>query len=367
MSKKKIALFYGTRPEIIKVAPLIHEFQKYDIFDLTVINTGQHVEISKEIENVFNIVPNIVFNSFEQGQQLGKLFSKILNYASDFLSKSKPDLVFVQGDTSSVLAVSIACFYQQIPLAHIEAGLRSFQIKEPFPEEFNRRVTSIAAQLHFAPTSRAAKNLLAEGIQADSIFITGNTVVDACTYVNNNILTPINSIKKQILITAHRRENLEEGLYSICEAVKIVLNSYPNVNFIWPLHPNPAVQLKVRSMLDNINNIELVPAMNYVDLLRELRDSYIIWSDSGGIQEEVPTFKKPILILRNTTERPEVIEEGFGVLVGTDTAKIVEYTEKLINDQELYSKMVSGKNPFGDGNASKKIVEETCKYLNCKA
>lgn len=364
MKSKRVALFYGTRPEIIKVAPVISALKKEASITLTVVNTGQHLEISREIEEVFSIRPDITLDTFVPGQQLDELFSKIFKTTNEFLVQNSPDLVLIQGDTSTVLAVSIACFYKKIPVGHIEAGLRSGSLTEPFPEEYNRKVTTIGAQLHFAPTQRAYDNLILENVQPQNIFITGNTIVDACNYVKNKIIKDEIISIKQILVTAHRRENHDTGLKNICDAIKRISYMHPDIQFLWPMHPNKAIQNIVKFELSSHRNVLLTSALNYLELLSELNRSIMVWSDSGGIQEEVPTFKKPILILRNKTERPEVIEEGFGVLVGTEVENIVKYANELIEDNQLYLKMTSGKNPFGDGTASIKIVNEIKIFLN---
>lgn len=356
MTQKKIYLFYGTRPEFIKMAPVINLIKTDSRFLLTVIHTGQHKDLTIELENLFGIKPDIKFNTMENGQSINYLLSKIIRFTQDLFDKQLPDLVLVQGDTTTVLGVSIASFYSKVKIGHIEAGLRSNNMQEPFPEEFNRRITTLATHYHFAPTTLAVNNLLNEGIDKQNIYLTGNTVVDAALSVSNNLKFEASS-QKTILITCHRRENHGEALLNICNAIKILAKKYPNLNFIWPVHPNPNVFPIVHENLSQIINVNLVLPLSYSDLIKAIMDCTLVWTDSGGIQEEVPTFKKPVLILRNVTERPEVVESGFGILVGTDTDKLVKTTSQMLDDSSIINKMTRGSNPFGDGKASNKIVE----------
>lgn len=358
--KKKILLAYGTRPELIKLIPLIFELKKRKNAELLVVNTGQHKEMVNELETIFSIVPDVNFNVMTHDQSLNSILSCIVDKANKLLTSFNPDIVIVQGDTTTVLSVGMAAFYQNIAVAHIEAGLRSCDISNPYPEEFNRRVISLFAKFNFAPTRLTAKNLRKEKVAPSSVFVTGNTVVDALHIVlkklkQNKIKQA--GIKKHILITAHRRENHGRGIENICKAVLQLLKTNKEIEFTWPVHPNPNVKKTVHSKLGNIEGVKLCEPLSYIDLVKKIHESYLIWTDSGGIQEEAPTLKKPVLILRKVTERPEVIASGFGKLTGTNSAEIVNATNALLGSTKAYNKMISGKNPFGDGKASKRIAD----------
>lgn len=353
----KIAIVYGTRPEIIKLVPLILKLRDHDQFELVLINTGQHREMVREVESLFNVTPHYSLDIMQHDQTLTDIQQNVAVKIEPILKQESPDMVLLQGDTSSVATVGTICFYNKIPVGHVEAGLRSNNLSEPFPEEFNRRVISIMARLNFAPTQLAADNLAREGVPSDRIIVTGNTVVDMVELVRGKIRTDRNGVHKKILITAHRRENHGQGISDICAAVKEMTRDFPDIQFTWPVHPNPNVKGMVYKELDGLRNVSLLPPLNYLELIKELDESYIIWSDSGGIQEECPSFKKPLLILRNITERPEVVLSGFGELVGTDTRLIVQKTARLIQSRENYDQMVAGKNPFGDGTASDQIIK----------
>lgn len=367
MKKKyKIVVAYGTRPEIIKLAPLIIGLRKRKDVDLVVVNSGQHKEMVDDLELFFNIRSQYRFKVMTPDQTLNSVLSKVVNEASVLFSKLKPDLVFVQGDTTTVFAIGTACFYSGIRVAHVEAGLRSKDIYNPFPEEFNRRVVSLFASYSFAPTKAAADNLLKEKVVASKIFITGNTVVDALNYVltKKRLKAGISAEPiKKILITAHRRENHGTGIENICKAVLQVLSIRKDVEFIWPVHPNPNVYNSVTKLLGNSERVKLTAPLSYLELVTEMHNAWLIWTDSGGIQEEAPTLKKPVLILRSVTERPEVITAGFGKLVGVNVKNIVVSTVELIGNVKLYKKRTSGTNPFGTGQAAKKIIDIVIKDL----
>jgi UDP-N-acetylglucosamine 2-epimerase (non-hydrolysing) len=352
----KIAIVYGTRPELIKLVPLILEMKNDKRIQLTVINTGQHREMVDDIQKIFNITPNYCLETMVFNQTLTQIHVNICKTVEPVLLAINPDLVLIQGDTSSVAAVGMICFYHHIKIGHVEAGLRSFNLNEPFPEEFNRKMVSIYSTFNFAPTPLAAKNLLSEGVAEAKIFITGNTIVDMVKLIKKK-LPKINYKKKIILITAHRRENHGEGLSNIISAIKTLVDLYSDILFIWPVHPNPNVKDIVYKELSNFANVKLTGPLDYFSLSAYLKSAFLVWSDSGGIQEECPSYKKPVLILRNLTERPEVIEAGFGILVGTDKDLIVEVSRKLLQDVKTYRGMISGINPFGDGYSSKKIVD----------
>jgi UDP-N-acetylglucosamine 2-epimerase (non-hydrolysing) len=352
----KVAIVYGTRPEIIKLMPLILQMKEHREIDLKLVNTGQHKEMVEEVEKLFDIVPQYSLDIMQHNQTLTDILKNVAIKVEPVLKAIGPDIVLLQGDTSTVATVGTICFYNKIPVGHIEAGLRSYNLEEPFPEEFNRRVISILAALNFAPTRQAADNLIREGMSSDKIIITGNTIVDMVQLVRKKTGIGKNGAGRKILITAHRRENHGQGIYNICAAVRKVTEAFPDVLFTWPVHPNPNVKEMVYKELSGLKNVVLTEPLSYMELIRELEDSHLIWSDSGGIQEECPSFKKPILILRNTTERPEVVSSGFGELVGTETHRIIERTTQLLLDAKSYGEMIGGKNPFGDGTASTQII-----------
>lgn len=362
---KKIVFIYGTRPEIIKLMPVIREAKKYKYFDVTIVNSGQHAEMLKEAEYLFGIKPDYKLRVMTHNQKLDKLTENLIHRISNTFKKIKPDLVLVQGDTTTAMCGALAAFYLNIKVAHIEAGLRSNDLQQPFPEEFNRKVISIISDFNFAPTALSRNNLLRDGINDNKIFVTGNTIVDAVKIIlKENRFSPIKRNKQspKILVTAHRRENHINGIKQICDAIKIISSKVENIEFIWPVHPNPNVSSVVHNELNRLNNISLIKPVSYIELLKLINSSYLIWTDSGGIQEEVTALKKPVLILRNVTERPEVISAGFGIIVGTNPKQIVKNTLELLSNEKKYIKMISGKNPFGDGNASKiilKILERT--------
>lgn len=358
--KRKIVVAYGTRPEIIKLAPVIIELKKRKNVNLYVVNSGQHKEMVDDLEIFFGIRSDYKFEVMTPNQSLNSVLSKIVTESAALFSKIKPDLVFVQGDTTTVFAIGTACFYSGIKVAHVEAGLRSKDIYNPYPEEFNRRVVSLFATYNFAPTKASANNLLREKISRKKIYVTGNTVVDALNFVllkkRKAIKIPSNAVKK-ILITAHRRENHGVGIQNVCKAVIRLLDLRSDVEFVWPVHPNPNVFNVVNKLLGNNKRVKLTTPLSYLDLVSEMHRSYLIWTDSGGIQEEAPTLKKPVLILRTVTERPEVINAGFGKLVGVNSNRIVSLTNELLDNKIVYKKMISGSNPFGNGSAAKKILD----------
>ena len=365
MKNKKILVVFGTRPEAIKMAPIIIELKKHNIIDLRICVTAQHREMLDQVLNLFQIQPNIDLNLMKPNQTLADITSSVLIKMDEVLKKENPDIVLIQGDTTTVMATAIAAFYNNIHIGHVEAGLRSFNIKSPFPEEFNRKVVSSVTKYHFAPTERSKTILLREGIKKENIFLTGNTVIDSLFYIlkkpipeyvtelTKNI--PKNS--KIILITAHRRENFGEKFLSICRGIKKIVERNKDVYVIFPVHYNPNVREPVFKILNNIDRILLIDPVEYNILVHLMNISYLILTDSGGIQEEAPSLGKPVLVLRTETERPEGIEVGVAKLVGPYEEKIVEETEKLIYDIDEYNKMAQATNPYGDGNSSKRIVE----------
>jgi UDP-N-acetylglucosamine 2-epimerase (non-hydrolysing) len=359
----KIALFYGTRPEFIKLYPLIKTIKETGRFDLTVVNTGQHKELVLDLENFFHFKPDFYMEVMTANQSLNYLLKEIITKTDLFFKEHKPEAVIVQGDTTTVFGVATAAFYSQIKVLHVEAGLRSHDINSPFPEEFNRRAVSLIAFAHFSPTKIAYNNLLKENPEIKNVFITGNTVIDTLKEVKKVLPLSVKSLKKNILITAHRRENHGAGIRNICSAILELNKLRDDIEFHWVAHPNPNIIGPVRENLLNQDNIRITEPLSYIELLNAINHSDLIWTDSGGIQEECPEFKKPLLILRTETERPEIINCGLGVLVGTNVNLIITETLKLLDNDELYKQKQLIKNPFGDGNASKLIVEALIKCL----
>jgi UDP-N-acetylglucosamine 2-epimerase (non-hydrolysing) len=368
MVKKKIAFIFGTRPEAIKLAPVIKIFEKDDKFQLVVCITSQHSEMLKQAMDIFSLKYDYDLNIMQPSQDLFYITSKVIEKVKTVLLKEKPELVFVQGDTTTAFAAAVAAFYLKIPVAHVEAGLRSYDFNNPFPEEMNRRLIDHIATIHFPPTDTAKMALLHENIPPQNIKVTGNTIVDAFNIMLKakfnfsdaqleKILSK-NRDKKIILVTAHRRENFGLPLRNICLAVRCLAERYRNNTiFIWPVHPNPNVKNVVHEMLSKIENVYLLPPLNYFDFVNAMKASYLIMTDSGGIQEEAPSLKKPLLVLRKVTERPEGISCGIAKLVNTDVKKIISTAKILIEDEEIYNKMKSAKNPYGDGRASLRIYK----------
>lgn len=365
---KKILIIFGTRPEAIKLAPVISELQKYSKYILPLVCvTAQHRQMLDQVLSIFDIKPDIDLNLMEENQQLSSFTSNSLLSLSQVIEATKPDLVLVQGDTTTAMVSALAAFYKRIPIGHVEAGLRTYDNDNPFPEEVNRRFISVMASYHFAPTHRAITFLLAEGIPQKSIFLTGNTVIDALLSTLNRIreenyapktvsFLPDGDHHKLILVTAHRRESFGKPLEEICEALKTIVKEHRDVQIIYPVHLNPNVSGTVYSLLGGQERIHLISPVDYKDLCYLMGRSYLILTDSGGIQEEAPSLGKPVLVMRQTTERPEAIEAGVAKLVGTNRESIINSVEVLLQDAREYRKMASHKNPFGDGKASERIV-----------
>jgi UDP-N-acetylglucosamine 2-epimerase (non-hydrolysing) len=377
---KKILIVFGTRPEAIKMAPLVSKFKNYPThFETIVCVTGQHREMLDQVLKLFEITPDFDLNIMKDGQDLYDITARILIGMRDILSKSKPDLVIVHGDTTTSIAAALAAFYNQIQVAHVEAGLRTNNIYSPWPEEMNRLLTSKIATFHFAPTSFSKDNLINEGIRKDSIFVTGNTVIDSlkamihkinanekikedvkktilCNGYDANRL--LNS-KKLILITGHRRENFGDGFINICQAIKTLAERFVDVDFVYPMHMNPNVRNPINEVFNGCfsKNLFFVEPLEYLPFVYLLSNSTVVLTDSGGIQEEAPGFGKPVLVMRDTTERPEAIEAGTVKLVGTSYDRIVQEVSILLNDSKCYENMSNAQNPFGDGNASSRIVD----------
>ena len=375
MDKKKIMLVFGTRPEGIKMAPLVHALKaEVDKFEIKICVTSQHREMLDQVLKTFEIKPDINLDLMAQDQNLSNLMSLILSEMQNIFSKYLPDVVLVHGDTTTTLATSIAAFYASIPVGHVEAGLRTYNVKAPFPEEFNRQITSKIAKWHFAPTILSQKNLLAEGVDKSLITITGNTVIDALHWVLKkinqddkrrknleNILNTNLSFdwKREsfVLITAHRRENFGDGFLQICSAIKELATKYPNIHFVYPVHLNPNVSKPVYKILNGFDNIHLIEPLEYEPFIYLLKYSYIVLTDSGGIQEEAPSLGKPVLVMRDVTERPEAVKAGTVKIVGSNSLRIIENLSLLLDDKKYYQKMSRAHNPYGDGLSCKRIVD----------
>lgn len=370
MRKKKILFVFGTRPEAIKLAPLIHLVEKDDAFDSAVCVTGQHREMLQQVLDLFRIVPNYNLNVMTENQDLSTLTSTVILGMSKILKEYEPDCVIVQGDTTTTMATALAAYYQKIDVGHVEAGLRTSNIYSPWPEEVNRQAVARVARFHFAPTDQAQQNLLQEGVSLKNIFVTGNTVIDSLLQVRQGLTEKIEQYgdifqeqfnfidkeKKLILVTGHRRENFGEAFENVCLALKDVA-SKENVQLVYPVHLNPNVLTPVRKILKGQDNIHLIAPLPYEPMAYLLTRSYLIVTDSGGIQEEAPALGIPVIVTRDTTERPEGIEAGTAILAGTDRKKIVSSITTLLRDQTIYETMSKAHNPYGDGTASLKIVQ----------
>lgn len=375
-------LVFGTRPEAIKMAPLVKEFQKYsDKFETIVCVTGQHREMLDQVLQLFEIHPDYDLDIMKQGQDLFDVTSKVMLGMRDILNISEPDLVLVHGDTTTSMAAALSAFYLQIPVGHVEAGLRTHNIYSPWPEEMNRLITSRIVAYHFSPTPLSRQNLIQESINKNLIFVTGNTVIDALHMVvnkikdNPNLQSKLSSTllaagydvnrlslgKKMVLITGHRRENFGDGFINICQAIKSLKEKYVDVDFIYPMHLNPNVRKPIHDVfgqnLSKLNNLFFIEPLEYLSFVYLMEKSSIVLTDSGGIQEEAPGLGKPVLVMRNTTERPEALEAGTVKLVGTDYQTIIDEVSNLLEKKEYYKLMSMAVNPYGDGLACKRIVD----------
>lgn len=370
---KKISLVLGTRPEAIKLAPLFFALKARSCFQVEVCITAQHRELLDPILDFFKIVPDVDLNLMKSGGGLADLCARIISATGEYLLRSKPDVVVVQGDTTTVFGAAVAAFYNHIPVAHVEAGLRSFDLEQPWPEEANRKWTSCVAAYHFCPTEESRRNLLREGFSDKNIYVTGNTVIDALLMARGIIekkpcridalpeeLQPASADGPSIvLMTGHRRENLGEGFLNICHAVRELAQSYPDVHFVYPVHLNPAVRETVYNVLgaSKSSNIHLIAPLNYPEFVAMLCRSKFVLTDSGGVQEEAPSLGKPVLVMRDTTERPEGITAGVAKLVGTDPDRIVQNVSTLLDDAVVYAQMATARNPYGDGTAAERIAD----------
>jgi len=373
--KQIILSIFGTRPEAIKMAPVIKALASYpEQFESLVCVTAQHREMLDQVLDAFEIKADFDLNLMQENQKLPKLTADLLLSLDQLLGKVKPDWVLVQGDTTTTMAASLAAFYQGIHIGHIEAGLRTYNKNAPFPEEINRRMTSVIADLHFAPTEQARQNLLKEGVDSKGIFVTGNTVIDALLMIVEKQSKPeaqkkwsryfadkfgisFDSGKRQILVTGHRRESFGKGFENICNALREIVHSHESVEIIYPLHLNPNVQKPVKRILNDTERIHIIPPLDYEPFVYLMSKSYLILTDSGGIQEEAPSLGKPVLVMRETTERPEAVEAGTARLVGTDQKKIIFGTEQLLSNRDACLAMCKAVNPYGDGKAAGRIVE----------
>ena len=377
---KCILLVFGTRPEAIKMAPLVKEFQKYpETFKTIVCVTGQHREMLDQVLRIFDIQPDYDLNIMKQGQDLYDVTARVLTGMREVLKETQPDIVLVHGDTTTSTAAALAAFYQQIPVGHVEAGLRTHNIYSPWPEEMNRQITGRIATYHFAPTSLSKDNLLQEGVSEERIIVTGNTVIDALYMVvekikNDGILScelekvlkasgydigRLSDGRKLVLITGHRRENFGDGFITMCKAIKSLSEKYPEVDFVYPMHLNPNVRKPIYEVFGESQraNLFFIEPLEYLSFVYLMEKSAIVLTDSGGIQEEAPGLGKPVLVMRDTTERPEALEAGTVKLVGTDYDKIVNEVSGLLDNQEYYEKMSKAVNPYGDGKACSRIVK----------
>lgn len=378
---KKIMLVFGTRPEAIKMAPLVKEFQKYqEEFQTIVCVTGQHREMLDQVLQIFDIKPEYDLNIMKQGQDFYDVTARVLTGMRDVLKEARPDVVLVHGDTTTSMASALSAFYQQIPVGHVEAGLRTHNIYSPWPEEMNRLITGRITTYHFSPTLLSRQNLLDEGVKEDTIMVTGNTVIDALYMVVDkikndkaleaemeNVLASVGydvkrlvGGKKLVLITGHRRENFGDGFISMCTAIKDLIRKYPDVDFVYPMHLNPNVRKPIHEVfgeeLSNLGNMFFIEPLEYLSFVYLMEKSNLVLTDSGGIQEEAPGLGKPVLVMRDTTERPEALSAGTVKLVGTDYDKIVSEVSALLDDGIYYEKMSKAVNPYGDGLACERIV-----------
>ena len=365
----RVLIAVGTRPEAIKMAPLIRVLSENERFETEICVTGQHRQMLDQVLDIFEIRPDYDLDLMREGQSLPEITSNVLTKMGDVYEDSNPDLVLVHGDTSTTFAAALAAFYRKIPVGHVEAGLRTGNLLSPWPEEANRKLAGVLAELHFAPTQRARENLLTEGYAEDRIYVTGNTVIDAllmtreklekCLKVQKNCIQSTHFLREErriVLITGHRRENFGKGFKRICTAIRQLAKRFPEVDFVYPVHLNPKVQVPVSHLLAGLENVALIRPLDYSSFVYLMNRSHIILTDSGGIQEEAPTFRKPVLVMRDTTERPEALEYGTARLVGTKVSAITEGVSLLLTSDLDYIRMSRSANPYGDGKACQRIV-----------
>lgn len=366
--RKKVFLVFGTRPEAIKMAPLAKQLAADERFDAKVVVTGQHREMLDQVLQSFAIIPDYDLNIMHQGQTLSDITRRVIEKLTTILQKEQPDLLLVHGDTTTTFSAALSAFYQQIPIGHVEAGLRTWDKYSPFPEEMNRQLTDDLTDLYFAPTLTSKENLIKENHPNQYIYVTGNTAIDAMKNTLDEtyeIPAEISKGRKRIvLVTMHRRENLGEPLYSVFKAILKAAKEYPDTQFIFPMHKNPAIRSVLKEILGGEANISLIEALDVVDFHNYAKQSYLILTDSGGVQEEAPSLGVPVLVLRDQTERPEGVAAGTLKLVGTDTQKVFASIKELFEDSTAYEKMAKASNPYGDGQASQRIVEAIAHYFH---
>lgn len=359
--KKKIMTIFGTRPEAIKMAPLIKEIEKENSFDSIVVVTAQHREMLDQVLHTFNIISDYDLDIMKEGQSLSDITRWILKELDVILSEVKPDIILVHGDTTTTIAASISAFYHQIKIGHVEAGLRTWDKNSPFPEEINRQLTDVLSDLYFAPTNKSKENLLAENHSENNIFVTGNTAIDAMKYTisndySNDLLSQLDN-KKIILVTMHRRENIGEPMKNVFRAINKLVETFEDVEVVFPIHKNPKVRVNAKKILLNSKRIHVIEPLDVIDFHNFANKSYLIMTDSGGVQEEAPSLGVPVLVLRDTTERPEGVEAKTLKLIGTSEKYVFQAAEELLRDEDKYKEMSKASNPYGDGYSSKRIVE----------
>ena len=352
----RVLCVFGTRPEAIKMAPVVNAIAKADDLDLKVCVTAQHRQMLDQVLELFGIVPDADLDLMQPGQTLSDLTARVLTQLTPVLQEMKPDLVLVHGDTTTTMAASLAAFYQKIAVGHVEAGLRTNDLYNPFPEEMNRRLASQLTRLHFAPTSKAVKNLLHDGISSDGIFLTGNTVIDALLETAHKVAARPTK-ERTLLVTAHRRENWGEPMRDICWAVRDLVERNPDVRVVFPAHLNPIVQDAAREILGTLDRVDIIRPLDYAPFVVAMKEATLILTDSGGVQEEGPSLGKPVLVMRTTTERPEAVDAGTVRLVGVKREEIVRQAQELLDDHAAYERMANAVNPYGDGHAAERILE----------
>ena len=358
--KKNVLCVIGTRPEAIKIAPVILALKKEPWVNVRVLATAQHRHMLDQVNEFFGIDPDIDLNIMRPNQALTTLTARLLLELDDVLQAERPDAVLVQGDTTTVMTVALACFYHRIPIGHVEAGLRTWDMQNPFPEEANRVIAGKLARWHFAPTEGSRQNLLKEGVPASEIIVTGNTVIDALLMTaakDLELAVPLDPTKRLVLVTSHRRENFGEPFRSICRALRTLAENNPEVQFLYPVHPNPHVKDVAHEFLAGLQNFTLCEPLDYAPFIAAMKRAYLILTDSGGVQEEAPALGKPVLVLRDETERPEAVEQGVVKLVGPNYDRIVEEAQRLLDDETAYKAMARGVSPYGDGHAAERIVK----------
>lgn len=363
----RILVVVGTRPEAIKMAPVILDLQKQPWAEVRVLATAQHRQMLDQVLNFFDITPDIDLNIMRPNQALTTLTARLLLELDEVLLLETPDVVLVQGDTTTVMAVTMACFYHRIPVGHIEAGLRTWDVQNPFPEEANRVIAGKLATWHFAPTQGSRQNLLRDGIPDDKIIVTGNTVIDALYMSAKRELSigvPLNETKRMVLITSHRRENFGAPFREICRALRRLAEDNSDVEFLYPVHPNPNVKDVAHEFLSSLNNFILCDPLDYAPFVAAMKRAHLIITDSGGVQEEAPALGKPVIVLRDETERPEAVAEGVVKLVGSNFELIVTEVQRLLDDETYYASMARGVSPYGDGFASERIVAELKRHFS---